>query len=147
MNMIIRGAKEKQAQVKFQGQVLQAGQQVNRVGKYLHKNIDSAFKITFSPNMCDVYMFVLYQLPRLQRIPGKGPEYNSMKEMTLNLNITTYQDKIRVNVIEISPNEKTLGHKVYTSEKLMKLEEALHLILQDVVKFLNKEYSEYDFLF
>ena len=127
--------------------VLPAGQQVNRIGKYLHKNIDSAFKIEFTPNMCDVYMFVLYQLPRLQQIPGKGPEYNGMKEMTINLNITTYQDKLRINMLEVSPSEKTLGHKVYTSEKLMNLEQAQGMILQDMIHFLHKEYDGYDFLF
>lgn len=139
--------KEKQPQVKFQGNVLQAEQQVNRIGKYLHKHIDSAFKIKFTPSMCDVYMFVLYQIPRLQRIPGKGPEYNGMKEMTLNLNITTYQNKLRVNMLEVSPNEKTLGHKVYSPEKLMNLEQSQDMILQDMIHFLHKEYDEYDFLF
>lgn len=129
-----------------QNNVLQAGQQVNRVGKYLHKNIDGAFKIEFSPNMCDVYMLVLYQIPRHKQIPGNNEE-NSMKEMTLNLNITTYQNKLRVNIIEVSPNEKTLGHKTYLPEKLMNLNEARHAILNDVIKYLNKEYKEYDFLF
>lgn len=127
--------------------ILQAGQQVNRVGKYLYKHIDGAFKIEYSVNTCDVYMLVLYQIPRLNRIPGRGPEYNGMHEMTLNLNITTYQNKLRVNMIEVSPNEKTLGHKVYAPEKLMNLQEAQHFILNDVIKYLQKEYAEYDFLF
>ena len=127
--------------------VLEAGQQVNRVGKYLYKNIDGALKIKFSPNMCDVYMMILYQIPRLQQIPGRGKEYNSMHEMILNLNITTYQNKLRVNIIEESPEERTLGHATYSPEKLMNLNDAQHLILNDIVKRLSKVYEEYDFLF
>jgi len=129
-----------------QGQ-LQAGQQVNRVGKYLYKNLDGAFKIEFSPNTCDVYVTLLYQIPYLERIPGKGKEYNDVHEMTLNLNITTYQNKVRVNVLETDENERTLGHNVYEPDRLKNLEEARALIFNNVVKKVSKAYEEYDFIF
>lgn len=126
---------------------LQAGQQVNRVGKYLYKHLDGAFKIEFSPNTCDVYITLLYQLPYLDRIPGKGKEYNSVHEMTLDLNITTYQDKLRINVLETDENERTLGHNVYGPEYLIDLEQAKQLIFNNIVKKVSKAYEEYDFIF
>lgn len=130
-----------------QPQKLSANQQVNRVGKYLYKNLDGAFKIKNSSNTCDVYTTVLYQLPYLQRIPGKGKEYNDVHEMTLNLNITTYQNKVRINIIEMDPNERTIGYDLYKPEVLDDLREAERLIYQKVCKRLSKTYQEYDFLF
>lgn len=130
-----------------QPQKLSANQQVNRVGKYLYKNLDGAFKIKNSSNTCDVYTTVLYQIPYLQRIPGKGKEYNDVHEMTLNLNITTYQNKVRINIIEMDPNERTIGYDLYKPEVLDDLREAERLIYQKVCKRLSKTYQEYDFLF
>lgn len=132
---------------KNNNQGLSPAQQVNRVGKYLYKNLDGAFKIEFSPNMCDVYVTLLYQLPYLDRIPGKGREYNDVHEMTLNLNITTYQNKLRVNVIEMTDEERTLGHDTYSPEKLINLSDAKDLIFNKVVKRVSKAYEDYDFIF
>lgn len=126
---------------------LEAGQQVNRVGKYMYKNLDGAYNIKFSPNMCDVFITLLYQLPVEDRIPEKGDEYNDVHEMTLNLNITTYQDKLRVNVIELTPEEMTLGHNAYKPEQLMNLKEAIEVIFGNVVKKVSKAYKDYDFIF
>lgn len=126
---------------------LQAGQQVNRVGKYLYKNLDGAFKIKNSSNTCDIYSTVLYQIPYLQRIPGKGTEYNDVHEMTINLNITTYQNKVRINIIEMDPNERTIGYDLYDPETLKDLEFATKLIYSKVCKRISKAYEDYDFLF
>ena len=128
-------------------QQLQAGQQVNRVGKYLYNHLDGAYKIEKSPNTCDIYITLLYQIPRLQQIPGRGKEYNGVKEMTLNLNITTYQNKLRVNIIEMTPEERTIGHDTYSPEKLIDLKQATELIFNKVVKRVSKAYEEYDFIF
>lgn len=126
---------------------LQAGQQVNRIGKYLYKNVDGAFKYKTSSNICDVYFTLLYQIPYLERIPGKGSEYNDVHEMTIDLNITTYQNKVRVNIIEMDPNERTIGYDVYSSDKLVNLDEAKQLILSKVIKKVSKAYQDYDFIF
>lgn len=123
------------------------GQQVNRVGKYLYKNLDGAFKIEYSPNTCDVYVTLLYEVPYLQKIPGRGREYNKVHEMTLDLNITTYQNKVRVNILETDENERTLGHNVYSPEVLENLQSARDIIYKNVVKHVSKAYAEYDFIF
>lgn len=126
---------------------LQAGQQVNRIGKYLFKNLEGAFKYKTSANMCDIYFTLLYQIPYLQRIPGKGKEYNDVHEMTIDLNITTYQNKVRVNIIEMDPNERTIGYDCYSPVVLQDLESAKKLILGKVIKKVSKAYQDYDFLF
>lgn len=118
-------------------QKLSANQQVNRVGKYIYKNLDGAFKFKTSSNMCDVYITLLYE------VPGS----NDVQEMTLDLNITTYQNKLRVNIIELTPNERTLGYDLYLPEKLEDLEEAKKMILQKVIKRISKAYQDYNFLF
>lgn len=118
-------------------QKLSANQQVNRVGKYVYKNLDGAFKFKTSSNMCDVYITLLYE------VPGS----NDVNEMTLDLNITTYQNKLRVNIIELTPNERTLGYDLYRPEKLEDLEEAKKMILQKVIKRISKAYQDYNFLF
>lgn len=126
---------------------LAASQQVNRVGKYLYKHLDGAFKIKNSSNTCDIYSTVLYQIPYLKRIPGKGKEYNDVHEMTINLNITTYQNKVRINIIEMDPNERTIGYDLYKPEVLEDLDFACKLIYQKVCKRISKAYEDYDFLF
>lgn len=126
----------------------EVSQLVNKVGQYLYKNIDSAYKGIRSTNTYDVYFFVLYQVPFEQRIPGKNKEgYNDMHEMHINISLTTYQSKIRVNITEISPEEWTFGYILIPPERLQNLEEARKLILDQVTKKLKKHYENYDFLF
>ena len=117
-------------------------QLVNKIGKYLYNHIDGAFKYKKSSNMYDVYFTLLYQLK-----PEFGGKVNDVKEMTVNINITTYQNKIRVNVIEMTPEERTIGYDLFTPDKLQNLEEAKDLIFNRVVKRVSKAYENYIFLF
>ena len=128
-------------------QVLSASQQVNRIGKYLFKHIDGAFKYSKSSNQYDIYFTLLYQIPYWERIPGKGSEYNDVHEMTIDINLTTYQNKLRVNVIETSPEERTIGYDLYRPEVLTDLPEAMKLIWFGVIKRVSKAYKDYDFIF
>lgn len=121
--------------------------QVNKVGKYLYKNIDGAFKYKTSSNTCDVYFTLLYQLPYWDRIPGKGSDYNDVHEMTINISMTTYQNKIRVNIIEITPDERTLGSFVLKPEQLEDLSLTKKLILDKIRNRVEKVYEDYDFLY
>ena len=70
-----------------------------------------------------------------------------MHKMKIDINITNDENKIRVNVIEISPKERTLGCYVFSPEVMDDLENAKKLILDKVVKRVSKVYEEYDFLF
>lgn len=126
---------------------IEPGQQVNRLGKYLYKNLDGAYKIDRSGNTCDVYVTLLYQLPKNQRIPGKGKEYNDVHEMTLDINITTYSKGLRLYVIELTPEERTIGYMMYPYEKLKNLEFFTKTMYNDMKKQVSKKYIDYDFLF
>lgn len=126
----------------------EVSQLVNKVGQYLYKNIDSAYKGVRSTNTYDVYMFVLYQLPYEKWIPGKSKEgYNDTHEMHINISLTTYQSKIRVNVTEISPEEWTFGYILIPPEKLKNLEDARKLIYEKVTQKIKNHYKDYNFLF
>lgn len=122
-------------------------QYVNKLGKYLYNNLDGAFKLVKSSNTCDVYITLLYQLPKLQQIPGKGKDYNDVHEMIINLSITTYQDKIRINIIEQDEYERTLGHLIYHTDFLSDLKSAKSIIFKNVCKCISKHYSDYHFIY
>lgn len=117
---------------------LQAGQIVNQVGKYLYKHLDGAFKFDKSSNMCDVYFLLLYQ----------REDSPDMHEMHIDLNITTYQNKIRVNILEVTPEERTLGYNCYEPEVFSKdLESGKERIYNNVVRKVSKAYQDYEFIF
>lgn len=128
-------------------QSLSANQQVNRVGKFLYKHIDGAFNYKKSSNMYDVYMTILYQLPVESQDESKGKEFNDLHEMTLDINITTYMNKVRVNIIEMTPEEKTIGYDLYEPEKLEDLFEASEGIMKKIHRRISREFREYEFLF
>lgn len=118
--------------------VIPASQQVNRIGKYLYKGLDGAFKMKTSSNTCDVYVTMLYQLPN---------NVGDVHEMTLDLNITTYQNKIRVNILEMTPDERTIGFDCYPPEDMMDLHFGKELIMERVKYRIMKAYRDYIFVF
>lgn len=123
-------------------------QLVNQVGQWLYKHIDGAYKAVRSSNTYDVYMIVYYQLPRLQQIPGREAEgYNDMHEMKINISLTTYQNKIRVNIHEVTPEQWTFGYILIPPEKLKTVEDARSLIYDKVIQKIEKHYEDYIFLF
>ena len=121
---------------------LPASTQVNRVGKYLYNHLDGAYKYTKSPNMYDVYVTLLYQLK-----PEYGGGVNEVEEMTININITTYQNKVRVNTIEMTPMERTLGYDIMKPEEMIDLQKAMEIIKWKVGNRIRKAYKEYIILF
>ena len=113
-------------------------QKVNKLGKYLRKHIDGAYKIGFSPNTCDVYITLYYQIP--------GDD-KSFKEMHFDINITTYQEKIRVNITAMDDMEKTIGQLIYKPQQLVPMDVAVTKIYQDICRKVENEYQDYDFVF
>lgn len=123
-------------------------QQVNTVGKYLYKNLDGAFDYAKSSNMFDVYTIVLYQVPtQLAKKYNLSPEQSDVREMVINLNITTYQDKIRFNIIEQDPHELTLGCKVCNLARYKTLDDLRADVMNYLRKKLEVRYEGFDFLF
>lgn len=107
--------------------------------------------------MFDIWTTVLYQIPQEVREKYNLPQTDEfdVKEMTLNLNITTYQNKLRFNVIEQKSN-MTIGHKVINLDlkkyqSLKTNQELYQKVLQEfetwLKKVLEKRFAYYDFLF
>ena len=123
---------------------LQAGQVINAVGRYLYKHIDTGYNIKKSPNMVDVYFEIAYQLL---------PEHRKVKEgeeayvMSINIKITTYQSKIRVNVKEVSPEERTLGFDTFKLEIFENMNEGMELVLDKVRNRMKRSFKEYELYF
>ena len=125
-------------QPKYQG-----GQAVNIIGKYLFKHIDGAYSFKKGANTYDVYFTILYQLKEDYRTDKD----HDMHEMNINISITTYSDKLRMNIIEISPREKTLGFNTFSLSKYDDLQAGYELVMRSIQKRLQKEYEDYDFIF
>ena len=115
---------------------------VNMVGKYLYKNLDGAYKFTKDRNTFDVYVTLLYELKE-----AFGGIPNDVQEMTINISITTYQNKIRVDTIEMTPEEKTLGFDLFKVEDMLDMELAMSTIKWKVGNRIRKAYKNYIILF
>ena len=124
-----------------------ANLQVNRLGKYLYRHIDSAYKFKTSSNTCDVYMTVYYQVPYLPDRPGGKKTYSDVMEMKLDISITTYQNKIRVNILEISPEETTIGFDLYHPDLVQDLPSLTEVVLDKIEKRVSNRYKDYEFMF
>lgn len=121
----------------------QGGQAVNIIGKYLFKHIDGAYNFKKGANTYDVYFTILYQLKEDYRTDKD----HDMHEMNINISITTYSDKLRMNIIEISPRENTLGFNTFSLSKFDDLQSGYEIIMNTLMKRLSKEYQNYDFIF
>lgn len=125
-------------------QVLPASKQVKRIGQYLYKHIDGAYDFKSSSNNYDVYFLLLYELKKELREPGKN---YPVQEMRININVTTYQNKVRINIIELTPKERTIGFDLYTPEKVQDLQKAYPVIMEKIYKRIYKAYEDYYFLY
>lgn len=114
---------------------LQASQQINRVGRYIYNHLIGAFKYRKSGNTFDVYVTFLFQKPN-----------DDVQEVTLDINITTYQNKLRMNIIEMTPMERTLGFDLFKPESLINLDEAYSVIYRKIITRVSKAYADYQIL-
>lgn len=118
------------------------GQYVNIISNYLYRHIDTSYDQKHSANMSDVYFQVYYQM-----IHSDDTLDDNLQTMDIDLNITTYQDKIRINVLEITPDEFTLGMKTFTYKSDTDLNKLLQDTLAYVDKRLHKCYSDREFIY
>ena len=116
--------------------------QVKKVGQYIQKQLDGAFKGLSSSDTYDIWVTLLYQLKE-----EFGGDPNDVEEMTINISITTYANKLRVNTIEVSPEEKTLGCDIIKPSEYANLETLKKVILWKVGKRIRKEYADCNVLF
>jgi len=109
--------------------------------KNVNKNGDIEWK--FCPFCGDS----LDELSRPCEYCRKPEVFDDVSEMTINVNITTYQNKLRVNTIECDPLERTLGFDLFLPEKLTDLRKASDMIMAKVIKRIKKGYKDYITLF
>jgi hypothetical protein len=119
-----------------------ANLQVNRLGKYIYKNLEGAFKFRTLSNTFDVYVTLLYALKE-----EYGGSPNDVNEMTINISLTTYQNKVRINTIEMDPNERTLGFDLMQPNELVDLRRAMDVVVRKVGNRIRKAYRDYTILF
>lgn len=126
---------------------LEPGQIVKILAKYLYEHIDSAYKIVTKANLSEVYMVVYYQIPQLSRKPTERRSYSELYEMTLQISITTYKDKIRINLTVMDPDKVTLSFRTYSTDMFYDLPLAKSLILKHIQEKLIRTFDEYEFVF
>ena len=124
--------------VRIYGSTGNSGTMVNKFGKYLKNHFVGAFKITFSSMSCQVYIRMYYQVPH-------KPE--SLKEMHFIIDITSYQDKLRVNLSEDTIMEKTIGQVILKEDDLSDMQIAQKKVFDKLIKCIKSEYEEFDFVF
>lgn len=116
-------------------------QDVNRIAKYIYRNTDGATKMKFGVNQVDVYMFLYYH--------DSDPN-TPVQQMDLDINLTSYDDKIRFNVTEMTHMEKTLLHGTVAAKDLdnqQNLEKIRQTIYDKMIKAVEKEFAEYEIVY
>lgn len=122
-------------------------QLVNRLGKYFKKSIDGVYSIKFQPNECVVKFVVYYQAPFMSNDIHKGRQLSDLLEMNIECNITTYSDKIRVNLIELSPDEMTIGQFIISTSKFDDWVYGREFLWNKIVDKLYETFEGYEFIF
>lgn len=126
--------------------------QVKRLGKFLAKNLTGVYKVEEPPNQYVIYSTILYQVkPEVRKAMKQyQKEFQGIEEtvyeMNIYYNITTYQQYIRVNVIQLDENEQTLGFLRLGPQELMSLPFCKQKILEYTKKVIEKKYSNYEVL-
>ena len=126
--------------------------QVKRLGKFLSKNLTGVYKVEEPPNQYIIYSTILYQVkPEVRKAMKRyQKEFQGIEEtvyeMNIYYNITTYQQYIRVNVIQLDENEQTLGYLRLEPKELMSLPFCKQKILEYTKKVIEKKYSDYEVL-
>lgn len=125
---------------------------VKRVGNFLAKNLEGVYKVLEKSNTYILYTTILYQIkPEVRKaMKPYQKEFQGIEEtiyeMNIYLNVTTYQKCIRVDVIELDENEKTLGFIKFTPDELISLPYCKDKLLAYIKKRIEKAYEMYEVL-
>lgn len=130
-------------------------QEVNTLGKWLYRNLDGAFKFKKSSSQYNIWFLVLYEVPlEIRERYDLDESYDDVNEMVINLSLVTYKNasnskksKIRVNLIEESPDELTVGSKIYNLDFFNDYYELRDNLVNYLIVRLNKHYEGYDFIY
>ena len=124
---------------------------VKRLGKYLKDHLAGVYNIKEPPNEYIIYDTILYQIKKsLRQEMKKYPELEGIEEKIYEknyyFNITTYSQYIRINVIQLDENEKTVGYLRLDQKDLISLPYCKKKLLNYVRRVIGKEHQGYDIL-
>lgn len=122
---------------------------VNTVGKSLYKRLDGSYSFKKGNGFSEVRSTILYQIPKevSDRYNLVQEERDKVNAMDVMINITTYSNKIRVEVIELSPEEKTIAFKTFKSEAFSNIQQGLSTVYSFITSSIEKEFNGYEILF
>lgn len=122
---------------------------VNSVGKYLYRKLDGSYSFKKTSNTAEVKSTILYQIPKevSDRYNLDKDVRDEVKVMDITIDVTTYADKIRVNVIEVTPEEKTIGFKTFKSSIFQDMPTGLLNVYGFVTSSIEREFYGYTVLF
>lgn len=122
---------------------------VNSLGKAIYKRLEGSYSFKKTSNMYEIKSTILYQIPK--QISDKynlvDEERNKVNVMDVTVNITTYSDKIRVEVIEVTPEEKTIAFKTFKSDWFDNIQTGINYVYSFITSSIEKEFNGYEFLF
>ena len=146
--------------------------QIKRLGKYLKDNLSGVYKVQEPPNEYIIYTTVLYTIkeevrkeiadhiqqlidlyapytmpPEVRKEIEDGEKIlkeasDTVYDMDIYLNITTYGQYIRVNVIQLDQYERTLGYMRLEPKELISLPFCKDKIVRYVKKVIEKKYKD-----
>lgn len=100
---------------------------VKAVGKYLYRHLDGTTNLDISKGTEAIVW--------LEYISDEGVIYE------FRTDITTYSNKLRVNLFETSTNPvKPISHKVYDEKTFVNINNGMHKVLSDIEKIIAKKY-------
>ena len=118
---------------------LQPSQYMIQLGKYIYNNIEYCYQYKSSVNTFDCYLRIHYTIDENLLEEGESPE----GYIDLNLNLVTYQNKIRVNLYELNDQyQKVIGTKIIEVKDKFSVETECNKLLKFVFNKIEKEYKD-----
>lgn len=114
--------------------------------KYVYKNLDGSFKVEKDSTGWVVYSTILYAIPQ-SVVKRYGFSDDEVNELDIRIDFKTYADKLRVEVIELRPDEKTIMFKTLKESTFNNVQEGYQTVLGLIKKSIQKEFQDYDILF
>ena len=122
---------------------MKINQQINRIGKYLYHNTDGAVSYRTEPNK-SIVTFLMY----FQDDPNTVAQSDfNLNEIKIEIDVTTYNNKVRVDMIELDPNQRTLGYYLYSPESTQDMKYIRNDILNKLNKRIRKFYGQFLYLY
>ena len=122
---------------------------VNSLGKAIYKRLEGSYSFKKTSNMYEIKSTILYQIPKQisDRYNLVDEERNKVNVMDVTVNITTYSDKIRVEVIEVTPEEKTIAFRTFKSDWFDNIQTGINYVYSFITSSIEKEFNGYELLF